>query len=212
MANNCKSCINISIGIFILIGFSISELVIYKKSNKYLSSDTKCPIFPNNLTYWQADKIIEDQWNWKYSKNNIFDNNNYKLTIQQVCPSVTHDADIYLNGIFISRSDGKIITLTSTTYIRDCHKNLIYIVKASDIAQMIINKNKIFVNKQIEDNNGNIIGYFKGKDYFIDNEISIINKNGNQISTITRNKLSLTWSWKFNIYNNSSPYLPGEHG
>ena len=192
--------------IFICIGgIGISDIAIYSKGIKYTPSNIPCQQFPSNLTEVVAKKDIGSQWNWLYEEKNENQGNTFTIKIQQKCPTETHDVNVYLNGNLVVRTDGKIITTTSTVNINDCHGNTILVFKASDIGQVILNQNKVFVNKQIETINHHILGYVKGKDFFINNDITILDIDGNIVAEITRNKLSFDWEWKFTIYNNDSP-------
>ena len=205
MASIYKKCILIVTSILVTIIFGISNLVIFSDGTKYTDLHTKCKTFPPGIPEVDADKIISSQWHWTYQKNNNYNNITYQISIEQKCPTLTHDANIYMNEELVSRTDGKIITTTSTVNINDCHGDTFFIFKASDIGQVILNKNKIFVNKQVEDLNKNILGYVKGEHFFANNEISIIDPYGNTIADISRNKLSFNWVWKFKIYNYTSP-------
>lgn len=201
----CQQCLIIVGVIVCIVGFGISEVVIFTNGIKYLSSDTICKRFPTNLTNVEANKILSSQWNWAYKKENFNQGNTFTIKIQQKCPTATHDANVYLNGDLVARTDGKIITATSTVNINDCHGDTLFVFKTSDFGQVILNQNKVFVNKQIETTNHVILGYVKGKDFFINNDITILDIHGNTVAEITRNKLSLTWVWKFAIHDNHSP-------
>jgi heme/copper-type cytochrome/quinol oxidase subunit 2 len=205
MSTNCQKCA-IGIGISLIIfGFGISEIVIFTKGTKYLDTNTQCQKFPIGIPEINANKIISNQWHWTYQKSNTYNDTTFKISIKQKCPTMTHDANVYLNDILIARTDGKVITLTSKVNINDCHGNTLFVFEASDFEQVIINQNKIFVNKQIKDTNKNILGYVKGKNFFVNNDISILDKNGNNVADISRNKLSFDWVWKFKIYDYNSP-------
>ena len=199
-----QCCLMISIFICILV-IGIFNAIIYSKGIKYTASNIPCQQFPSNLTEVAAKKDIESQWNWLYEEKNENQGNTFTIKIEQKCPTETHDVNVYLNGNLVVRTDGKIITTTSTVNINDCHGNTIFVFKASDIGQVILNQNKVFVNKQIETNDQHILGYVKGKDFFINNDITILDINGNVVAEITRNKLSFDWEWKFTIYNKDSP-------
>ena len=126
-------CVYLSVASILIIGFGSSSAVIYIKGEKYTDGGT-CPTFPKNITYAQANKIISSQWNWKYRHTN----NGTTLTIEQKCPTMTHDANIYLDGILAARTEGEIISLTSKVQYQFCHGNLLYIFEASDFGQVIL--------------------------------------------------------------------------
>ena len=201
----CKSIVIAGIILSIIaIVIGISDVFIFKNGTKYTPSDIVCPVFPSNITEATASKVLTSQWNWEYKDTNKVNGDSFSLKIKQKCPTETHDSNVYLNDKLIARTDGKIITTTSTVNINDCHGKTIFIFKASDIGQVILNQNKIFVNKQIETPDKKIIGYVKGKNFFINNDISFIGPDGELVAELTRNKLSFDWEWKINIHNPDS--------
>ena len=200
-----KPCLISTFLMLCIFVIGIFNATIYFKGIKYTASNIPCQQFPSNLTEVVAKKDIESQWNWLYEGNNENQGNTFNIKIEQKCPTETHDVNVYLNGKLVVRTDGKIITTTSNVNINDCHGNTILVFKASDIGQVILNQNKVFVNKQIETIDHHILGYVKGKDFFINNDITILDINGNVVAEITRNKLSFDWEWKLTIYNNDSP-------
>ena len=180
----------------IVFGFSISELVIYTKSEKYSSSTIQCPEFANNTSPITLDKEIFYQWHWTYK-------NDY-MKIVQHCPTITHEVNVFLNNSLVAMTHGDPFSITSKMDINDCKGDNIFVFKASDIGEVILNQNKVFVNKVILDNNSNKIGYVKGTHWFVDDNIDIIDINGNTVVNLHRDKLSIPWKWNFDIKNFNS--------
>ncbi|AYV78946.1 MAG: hypothetical protein Edafosvirus56_2 [Edafosvirus sp.] len=180
-----------------IVGFGISDATIYGQSRDFTSTGDTCPSFPQNLTSYTLKKQLLKQWKWTY---NFQEFSGY---VNQRCPSVLHDSDIYLGDSLISRSDQKVTSLVGRTYIYDCHGTIIYQVQAHDLFDAIINGLKITVSFQIMSADGsNTVGYVKGR-YLIYDHIVIIDSYGNDIAHIDRDLLGLTWT--FAVSNTSSP-------
>ncbi len=209
--SNCKR-ITIGICIFVvLFGFAMSLVGIYDDSiNVYRSSSTTCPnymkmnltSFSMNLTNFAipseftATKSLLSQWNWKYEVND-FDGQ-----IKQRCPTTQHDVDVYINGYFAGRSDGKILSTVSEIDINDCHNSRLYTARTGDFFQTVINGNKIWVSFELRDLDGNTIAYVDSKKFFTTN-IDIKNTQGVVVANLYRG-INFPWKWDFNLYDQTA--------
>jgi len=193
---NHKIIISVIIVFVILLGFGISEVVIYTKGIKFGSSP--CSQFPSNLTYYTATKDILSQWHWRYE----FDQ--FLGSIYQKCPTLTHDARIEIGGTLVAGSDGKVFTVVSQNYILDCTGNKIFQTRTGSAFNTIINQNQIVVSFEVMDMSDNVIAYVGGTHFFTD--IIVLNDiYGNVIAQLYRNTVSIKWVWEFTIYNVSHP-------
>ena len=78
----------------LIIGFGCSSAIIYIKGEKYTEGGT-CPISLKILHMHRLIRLLVHR-NWKYRHTN----NRTTLTIEQKCPTMTHDANIYLMGFY----------------------------------------------------------------------------------------------------------------
>lgn len=186
--------------VIIIIGFGISVAVIYSERNHYVPSGTECPV-PPQLSQVIAEKQLLDQWHWQYNVKE------YGAYFQQYCPTNEHDVNVFVGGKFAARSDGKILTVTSTTYIRDCHGKIKYTTRTGNAFQTFINGNGIFVSFELRlgGNNGPIVAYADEKNFF-SNDVKIKDINGNLVTEMNRNLVTISpYSWQYNIHNTSHP-------
>ncbi len=172
----------------VLLGFGISEIILWKNRLPYVSGN--CTTFPD-LDTFSATKSLSSQWKWKY-KFDQFDGK-----IEHTCPSTQADVNVYVNGKIVARSDGKIATTTSRTYINDCNGKSIYETQTASPWETIINQNKIIVSFLLKDLSNNVLAYVEGEHFFTD-DIEIKDVNGNAVANMKRNKLTLSkWKWEF---------------
>ena len=183
----------------VLFGFGISEIVIYTQGTAYTPNSTDCPLFPN-ITQVTATKKIWSQWHWTYEFEE------FSGQIRQVCPSLQHDTGVYLDGALVSRSDGKIMSLVSLTYINECHGTKVYNMKTGSVWQAIINSNKIWVSFLLSDaEQDQPLAYVESTSFFNDN-IDIKNAQGHIVANLKRKFLQIPRKWQMNRYD---PYHPG---
>jgi len=72
-------------------------------------------------------------------------------------------------------TQGNPFSIISKMDINNCKGNNIFVFKATNIKEVILNQNKVFVNKVILDSNSNEIGYVKGIHWFANDDIVRIN-------------------------------------
>jgi hypothetical protein len=177
------------------IGIACSVIGIYANGNKFLSNDQSCPIndLPNDVTF---TKQYMSQWKWTYSYNN--------WKIQQKCFSSQGDVNLLKDGILVSRSDYKILSLTSLAFVYDCHHNTIYTIETANVQETLINMNGIWVSVLIKDKDNNIIGYVKSTQFF-NSDIYITDaKLNNETVHMVKNYFKYPWTWIINVFNNQS--------
>ena len=112
------------IALSLMFSFGIYCCVEYARRDAYEKSDYVCGTF-GNITSLTMTKELWSIWHWKYSGGTGY--------FEQRCPTFTHDASIYNNGQLVARTDGKILSLMSKYYIKDCHGNIKYYVEAGDL-------------------------------------------------------------------------------
>lgn len=180
----------------ILFGFGISEIVLWENRFPYVSGN--CTTFPD-LDKFSATKSLSSQWRWKYK----FDQ--FSGKIEHTCPSTKADVNVYVGGKIVARSDGKIATTTSRTYINDCNGNTIYKTQTASAWETIINQNKIIVSFLLKDPQDNVLAYVEGEHFFSD-DIEIKDVNGKTVANMKRDKLTLSkWKWEFTRIDKSHP-------
>lgn len=190
----------------ILVGFGASVAKIYDDRNYYIPSHESCPTFPE-LNEFEAVKHY-DQWTWRYKVRNDV----YNARVEHYCPTAQHDTNVFINGKFAGRSDGKIATTVSKTYVRDCHGKKKYVMRTGNTFETIVNMNKIFVSFELREYNNkssgdqnDVIAYVEQFNFFT-NEYTIKDKFGTSISKLYMNKYQAQWwTWEFTIYNQSHP-------
>ena len=177
----------------VVIGFGISVAVIHGEQDYSLSHHEDCPEFPH-LDKFIAEKRLWDQWHWTYKVKE------YSGRIEHYCPTVKHDVNVFLEGKFAGRSDGKIVTAVSKTYIKDCHGKIKYTVRTGDIFETIINGNKIFVSFELRmGNEGEVVAYADQTNFF-SNHIVLRDKEGNKVSELERDLVTLSlWTWVIRV-------------
>jgi heme/copper-type cytochrome/quinol oxidase subunit 2 len=176
--------------ILILLGFSISVMVIYSDGRAYTSANSECPVYPN-ITSAVAKKQLSSQWHWTY-KFNEFDGR-----IQQNCPSQMHDTELYVNDDLVARSDGKLFSTKSKVYINDCHGDRIYTMEAGDVWDAIINSFHIEVSFLLWNADmSEILGYAKGRSWFND-DFEILNTDGQPVASMHRKLFEIPRRWEF---------------
>ena len=191
----------IVLAVVALVGFGISEIAIHSKGTAYSSSD--CPSFPANLTSWTATKQYLSQWNWEYQ----FDQ--FDGYIYQKCPTLTHDAKVKLGGALTAVSDGKVFSVLSENYIRDCKGNVLFLCRTGDVFETLINKNKIQVSFELRDSAGaTTLAYVAGTHFFSDT-IELLDATdanpGTPVATLSRKILAIPWKWEFTIHQPNHP-------
>ena len=185
-----------------LIGFVLLGIFVHgyrSAANITISDSESCGTFPA-LTTFTATKDIWSLYHWKYN----FDE--FPGYAQQVCPTMQHDAVVHTgsSGQLVARSDGKIATIVSTVYIRDCHGNIKFIQRTGGIFETIINSNKILVSYELQDAQGSTIAY-TDEVHFVLSSITLYDISGVTIATMSRTITDAKWVWTYNIVNMTHP-------
>lgn len=126
-----------------------------------------------------------------------------------MCPTTQYDTALYLDDHLVAYIDGKAFSTRSTSQIKDCHGNILYIVETGSLGQTLINGIDIVVSFLLKDKFGdNILAYIKGEHIFFSDDIEIKAIDGSTIATLHRNKINLRWYWDINI----NPDNANHHG
>jgi hypothetical protein len=188
----------------IIFGFGLSVAIIYDKRNHYLQQHEHCPTF-SKVDKFLAEKQVLSQWHWRYKVRN----SGIKSKAELYCPTIQKDSNIFMNGIFVGRSDGKILTTVSKTFIKDCHGKKKFIIRTGNTFETIVNMNKIFVSFELKEysstQENEVIAYSEQFNFFT-NDIKIKDKNNVDIARMYMNKYQFSaWTWEYSIYNQSHP-------
>jgi hypothetical protein len=183
----------------ILLGFGISEIVIYEGRDHSLSGDHDCPEI-ERLDKFTAEKQLWDQWHWTYKIQE------YSGRIEHYCPTLKHDVNIFYEGKFAGRSDGKIVTAVSKTYIKDCHGKIKYTVRTGDVFETIVNGNKIFVSFELRLGNEDEVVAYADQTNFFSNHIVLRNTDGDKVSELERDLVTVSlWTWEIKVLDHDHP-------
>lgn len=190
----------------ILLGFGASLAGIYDNRNYYVANNVDCPVFPL-LDKFQAEKHY-DQWTWRYKVRN----GDYHARVEHYCPTTQHDTNVFIDGKFAGRSDGKILTTVSKTFVRDCHGKKKFVMRTGDMFETIVNMNKIFVSFELRDyktdasgEENDVIAYVEQFSFFY-YDFTIRDKYDAPIAKLYMNKYQFQWwTWEFTIYNKTHP-------
>lgn len=191
MVNSYKIYVLILSGIIILsLGFGIYATVLYAKRNDFKSDNYICGSY-ENITSMSMSKNILSIWNWKYTSSYGY--------FEHMCPTFTHDANIYRGNQLAMRTDGKIFTVKSKVNLRDCHGNIKYIMETGSPWETLINKNLIWVKLLLKYPNDTIIAYVSST-IFITGNIEFRNINDTLIASAEKIIEGIHWQWNYKIY------------
>ena len=158
--------------VVIVIGFAIAELAIFVGGQyKPLAASTQCDEIPlpSNATF-SFEKQLLSRWHWRYVGQDDIDGK-----FQQRCPSLTHDAELTLNGNVAGRTDGKIATVVSSTRVLDCHGDTVFTWDTGSVFQTVINSFRLSVRYLIYDGvTGSVLAYVDGTQWISSDDISIL--------------------------------------
>ena len=179
------------------IAFGIHVLVLHNEGTVYPDGD--CGALPGNPV--TATKVLLSQWNWRY------DISDGGAKIQQVCPSLTHDVNVYgTDGRLVSRSDGKIATVLSKTYVNDCHGDRLWTVRTGSLFQTVINGHKLWVSLEVRNTTDDVVAFVDGRHFFTDNVDIREAREGRIVANLNRNKWKLSrWRWTINQVDPTHP-------
>jgi len=173
-------------------------------------TDKACAQFPQNLTSIVMEKNIWNQWNWEYRlKTGILDLGNGETSdyifprnshLKQKCPTATHDVVTTFDGGLVGKSDGKVWSLTSKNYIRDCHGSPLFQTLTGSAWETLLNDNDIWVSFELRDRHGKeVFGYVEGTHFWGD-EMELKLPDGRVAAKMKRDKLTLkAWQWVIEI-------------
>lgn len=195
-----KYTIGLILGITILLlGFGISVVVIYTNGMKFESEQYPYPNFASIQTYAATKDVINTRWTYD------LDVPGFSGKIQQKCPTFNHDADLYINGKLVGRTDRKTLDLNQMNFILDGTGKTIFQVKTGDFAETLLNGNRIVISLGIYDSTGKFIGYYSGQNFIVQNSVTIKDLNGNDVIQMTRQP-DPVWKWTVTLLNNTAPF------
>lgn len=208
---SAAGCVAVVIAIFL--GFCAAELAIWLSGEyKPLPAATACQAVPVNtttgaVTTLRFQKDIWSRWHWKYVGRDGINGE-----FQQRCPSITHDAELTLNGNVAGRTNGKLLTTISKTAVLDCHGDQAFEWDSGSAIQTFINSFQIDAKYLIR-KQGTLVAYVDSTNFFstdivLRDALSTDRVDGNfpVVAELTRNKLSTSeWNWYLTIRNGSHP-------
>lgn len=127
-------------------------------------------------------KKVGKLWHWTYEIHDPV-----RGEISQRCPTQMHDLKIKIGDTYLGRTYGKRLTFIDEIKLLDCHNNLMYIMRAGDDFEALVNKNKIRVSYEVRKDG--VAEYYVEKLAFSGvNDISVYNKYAEKVANIHRNK------------------------
>jgi len=195
----------------VLVGLMAAELAIWV-GGKFKAADasTQCPTIPLNIsagavTKYRFEKSLWSRWHWRYTGKDGIDGK-----FEQRCPSLAHDAELSIGGKVAGRTDGKLLTTVSKTYVLDCRGDRAFEWDTGDAFQALINTFQINARYVIR-KNGTVVAYVSSTN-FLDTTIVIRdafkdpNSGNNEVANLYRKKFTTSaWNWEFTIYNATHP-------
>jgi len=183
-AQICLFCI-------LIIGFSISSLVIYAKGTAFPDGgDCALPMEVANLTHASLEKSLISQWRWTYEDEGA------ALKMRAMCPSARQEADVFYNQKLIGRTKGKLWNFEGSFDVLDCNGDKMGKWSAGSWAQNVENSFTYQVNSYIENKEGERIAYIKGEN-FVSSNIEIVDAiDGELVALMQRDVISLEWTWE----------------
>lgn len=195
--NICIVCCGLIV-ISAIVGIGISITTIYANGTSYLSEDEFCGVFPANLTSFTVVKDIWAQWHWEY------DFKEFEGSIQQQCPTGKHSVNVFVSDSLSVRAERQIFSLYDEADIKDCHGNLLWVIRTGDVWDTIINGNKIKVSFELRNAANNLLAYSTGTN-FLSNEIVINDLDGNQVAKMEKQFFEIPWHWDITITDHTHP-------
>jgi hypothetical protein len=191
----CICCIFFAV----MIPLGIFDIVIFTQSQNWQTpASIACPAFPENLTYYEAKRDLFS-FHATYNFNPYFNG-----LIQFICASYNLDIKLMVNDQLAVRTNRKIISTISESHILDCHGDLLYITRAGDAWDAIINSNKISVSLEVHSPNNEVLAYIQGTHFFGD-EVSILDTAGNTVAELHRSFGTVPAYWSFTILDPEHP-------
>lgn len=163
------------------------------------------PVAPYPHLYKSREQILGSIWNWKYTLNDPLSG-----SMRQVCLSLTHDAELRTgNGQLVARTDGKVWTTISKTYIRDCHGDIVFVLRTGDVFQTLINNVWIDVSFELRDSREqNVLAYVTGRSFLLESFDIIDARTGEVMASMARNLIDVVLEWHYTIRTNATePWL-----
>jgi len=157
---------------------------------------------PPSPTSYSMEKKLTAQWNWHYTWNG-----NKNIQIRQICPTVHHDAAIFVDNKLLARTRGEILSTSSTVKIVRSDDELLYILQTSGIGGTILNNIQQYggtfdiyaqddIHKKIEK-----IGIVHYSYTPILDSVTLFDPNtAIPVVVASRNKVTLSsWTWTINV-------------
>lgn len=189
-----------------IIAMDFSIIGIYDaEKNSYSDDGTVCAELSENITSfsvtetWGSAIGVAQHWEFRADQ--------FPGKIIKKCPTLTDDAEVYVNGRLAGKSDGKILSVLSENRIRDCTRKIKYVIKTGSVFDTVINGNKISVSFVMYDNteSKNVLAYVEGSHFFFDEFVLRDPTTNAAITRITSSPLNVIKKWDVVRYNTSHP-------
>jgi len=209
---------SVSVSLILLIGCSILLVIlsVLLFGKHYVHTTTIIPtalLTPSTITTTQPSptqytmkKKVMAQWNWSYTWND-----NANIQVRQICPTLHHDAGIFVDNKLLARTMGKIASTSSTVKIVRSDDVVLYTLTTSGIVGTILNNIQQYggtfdVYVQDVQKNNEKIGIVHYSYTPILDSVTIFEPNtAIPVVVASRNKVTLSsWTWNINVY--SQPY------
>lgn len=189
----------ITSAILVVLGFGISVVVIYSNGMKFESTQYLYPNFTTIQTYTAKKDIVNTRWTYDLNIPG------FSGQIKQKCPTINHDADLYIDGKLVGRTDRKTLDFNQKNYILDGTGKVLFIVKTGDFTETLLNGNKIIISLGLYDPSDKFIGYYSGQNFIIQNSVTIQDLHGNNVIRMDR-EIDPVWKWTITLLNNTTPF------
>lgn len=188
----------------VLFGLWCSVIGIYSNGQSELISSGLMPTFPQNISYFELKKDLGFgalMWRWRYETTI----QNVEFVAKQACYTVNHDVLVYINDNLAFRTDSKILSTTSDTYVYNNAGTKVYKITTGDFWLTLLNQNKILVNFHMENAQGNTILYVEKTDIFtLAKSFIFKDPNGTVAASATKDITIFPWTWKVNLHLNQT--------
>ena len=133
----------------IIVGLGIAELAIYVNGTKYTSRNDACPVFPANVSNFTISiPIVGNIFHQRLYIDNLEDS-----YIQQSCPTINYDSDLYLHDKLVSRTDTTFFSFDQEFSINSCHSDITFWAKTGGFDETLKNSFKVRVSMRLKNHN-----------------------------------------------------------
>jgi hypothetical protein len=196
--------------VFILVGLLASLFAIKHEQIYGIPTTIPCPTLEAEKFTAREDFVNWFNWNWRYFGGNNVGVSRYtapsSFVIKQRCPSIEHNAELWIGGIFSGRTEAAHVSKTGNIRILDCHGELLFTYQAKSWGVRANNKlmEGIHGSYQLMNSSGSLAAYIEG-DYLFHDDTRILGLNGGEVARIYNTEFEVIPEWKFEIKSPDHP-------